>query len=77
VPAFGLFVAAGALTGWGVRDSWRWVTLGLCALVWAAVLIRWFRRHRQMGVREHQRGMYQALCAWALTDVAVVLAWST
>jgi hypothetical protein len=30
-----------------------------------------------MGGREHQRGMYQALTAWALTDTVVVLAWST
>ena len=25
----------------------------------------------------HQRGMYRALFAWALTDLAVVLAWGT
>ena len=25
---------------------------------------------------QHQRGMYQALAAWAVTDVAVVLAWA-
>jgi len=30
-----------------------------------------------MSARDHQRGMYQALGAWALTDVAVVLAWGT
>jgi hypothetical protein len=35
----------------------------------------WLLRHRGMTDRDHQRGMYQALGAWALTDLAVVLAW--
>jgi hypothetical protein len=26
---------------------------------------------------QHQRGMYRALAAWAVTDVVVVLAWGT
>jgi hypothetical protein len=30
-----------------------------------------------MSVAEHQRGMYQALGAWALTDIVIVLAWAT
>jgi hypothetical protein len=30
-----------------------------------------------MKARDHQRGMYWALGAWALTDFAVVLAWAT
>jgi hypothetical protein len=30
-----------------------------------------------MASRQHQRGMYRALVAWALTDLAVALAWGT
>ena len=75
--AFGLFAVAGKLAGWGTADSWRWVVLGLCAVIWGTLLTAWLWRHAYMDVREHQRGMYHALGAWALTDVAVVLAWST
>ena len=31
---------------------------------------------KPMSTRDHQRGMYQALLAWAVTDVAVALAWA-
>jgi 1,4-dihydroxy-2-naphthoate octaprenyltransferase len=73
---YGLFTLAGRLAGWGRDDAWRWMFLALSAAVWALVLLRWLRRHESMGVREHQRGMYQALGAWAITDVVVVLTWS-
>ena len=75
--AFGLFGVAGKLAGWGPAGSWRWVVLGLCAVSWLTLLTAWLWRHAYMDVREHQRGLYQALGAWALTDVAVLLAWST
>ena len=75
--AFSLFAIAGKLAGWGGRDAWRWLALGLSGTAWAAILIAWLRREGEMGVREHQRGMYQALGAWALTDVVVVLAWAS
>jgi 4-hydroxybenzoate polyprenyltransferase len=73
---YGLFTLAGSLAGWGRNDAWRWMLLALSAAVWGALLLDWIRRHRSMGEREHQRGMYQALAAWAVTDVVVVLAWS-
>jgi lycopene elongase/hydratase (dihydrobisanhydrobacterioruberin-forming) len=72
-----VFVTAGWLAGWGREDTWRWVLLAVSAAVWAAVLLNWIRRHGAMQVREHQRGMYQALAAWALTDLVVVFAWGT
>jgi 4-hydroxybenzoate polyprenyltransferase len=75
MAGFLLFAWAGTLAGWGARDAWRWVALAVSAFVWGAVLTLWLRQHRKMGAREHQRGMYQALAAWALTDVAVVFAW--
>ena len=77
VVALVVLALAGARAGWGIHDPWRWSGLGLCALAWAAVLLPWLRGRRQMGVAEHQRGMYRALLAWAVTDVVVVLAWGT
>jgi 4-hydroxybenzoate polyprenyltransferase len=77
VVAFFLFSLAGARAGWGHGESWRWLLLGLAAVGWSAVLIPWLVRHARMTSGEHQQGMYRALFAWALTDVAVVLAWAT
>jgi 4-hydroxybenzoate polyprenyltransferase len=71
-----LFILGGLVAGWGREEGWRWMLLGLSAAGWAVLLLNWIRRHRNMGMREHQRGMYQALAAWALTDLVVVLAWS-
>ena len=75
--AFALFAAAGRLAGWSAAEGWRWLALGVPAVGWGLVLIAWLRRHDQMKARDHQRGMYWALGAWALTDFAVVLAWAT
>lgn len=75
--AFALLAAAGLRTGWGNQDSWRWLILGGAALGWGTVLIPWYRRYEQMTAAEHQHGMYRALAAWAITDLAVVLAWGT
>jgi 4-hydroxybenzoate polyprenyltransferase len=75
--AFILFAAAGLRAGWSSGESWRWVLLGLAAAGWAVVLLPWLGRSRHMGPRQHQHGMYRALFAWALTDLAAVLAWAT
>jgi 4-hydroxybenzoate polyprenyltransferase len=77
ILAFSLLVAAGLRDGWGAADWWRWLALGICAATWGGVLGSWLRHERGMGPREHQRGMYRALGAWGLTDVAVVMAWGT
>jgi hypothetical protein len=71
-----LFILAGRQAGWGREEVWRWILLALSAAAWGILLLNWIRRHRTMGMREHQRGMYQALAAWALTDLVVVLTWS-
>jgi 4-hydroxybenzoate polyprenyltransferase len=73
--AFGLFGAAGLRAGWRAGDIWRWLVLGLCVVAWAWVLLPWLRREPRMDPAGHQRRMYGALAAWAVTDVAVVLAW--
>jgi hypothetical protein len=41
------------------------------------VLVPWRRRSAQLAPADHERGMYRALGAWAVTDVVVVLAWGT
>jgi 4-hydroxybenzoate polyprenyltransferase len=40
---------------------------------WLAVLGPWYRRRDALAAADHQRGMYRALTAWAVTDVAVLL----
>jgi lycopene elongase/hydratase (dihydrobisanhydrobacterioruberin-forming) len=77
--AFLLFVAAGLRAGWRAAggDLWRWVGLALAALGWLVVLLPWRLGHQRMSPAEHQRGMYLALGAWAVTDAVVVGAWGT
>ena len=77
--AFALFVTAGLRAGWrlGTPDRWRWSALALALLAWAGVLIPWRARWSSWGPADHQRGMYLALGAWAVTDLVVVLAWGT
>jgi lycopene elongase/hydratase (dihydrobisanhydrobacterioruberin-forming) len=77
--AFVLFAAAGLRAGWrvGGPDLWRWAGLALALGAWAWVLIPWRLRHARLTPSDHQRGMYRALGAWAITDVVVVLAWGT
>ncbi len=77
--AFALFAGAGVRAGWRLAggDLWRWGALLLALGAWAAVLIPWRRRWARLAPAGHERGMYRALGAWAVTDVAVVLAWGT
>lgn len=75
VLAFFLFGLAGLRAGWGPGQVWRWLLLVSAGLGWAMVLIPWLVRGSRMTATEHQQRMYRALIAWALTDVAVVLAW--
>jgi 4-hydroxybenzoate polyprenyltransferase len=75
--AFALFGFAAIRAGWSAGDKWRWLVLVLAALAWVVVLLPWLRGHRRMNPQQHQHGMYRALLAWAITDVAVVLAWAT
>jgi 4-hydroxybenzoate polyprenyltransferase len=52
------------------------IALGVAGAVWAVVLGPWLASHRGMSSAQHKRGMYRALAAWALTDVAVVVAFA-
>jgi lycopene elongase/hydratase (dihydrobisanhydrobacterioruberin-forming) len=77
--AFLLLAAAGARAGWrtGGSDPWRWGGLAVALASWAAVLVPWRLGYARMTPDDHQRGMYRALGAWAVTDLVVVLAWGT
>jgi 4-hydroxybenzoate polyprenyltransferase len=75
--AFAIFAVAGARAGWraGAPDRWRWGALALALVAWGAVLIPWRARWSGWGPADHERGMYRALGAWAVTDLVAVLAW--
>jgi 4-hydroxybenzoate polyprenyltransferase len=76
--AFLLFAWAGARSGWSSASAgWRWSLLLIALITWAAVLVPWWRAAEHLRPRDHQRRMYLALGAWAVTDVAVLLAWGT
>lgn len=74
--AFGLFIAAAAVSGWTGDDVGRWGALVAAYLAWLALLLPWYRRAREWAPARHQRGMYLALGAWAVTDAAVLFGWA-
>jgi len=73
--AFAIFAAAGWLSHWPTVPGLRWSALAIALLAWMAVLAPWHRDGSGWASRDHQRAMYHALVAWALTDVAILLAW--
>lgn len=78
--AFALFLLAGMRAGWRldtIADLARWVGVLASAGCWGAVLWPWLAQHAGLRAAQHQRRMYLALGAWAITDVAAVLAWGT
>lgn len=76
VLAFALFAAAAVRAGWRLpADGWRVGLLLVAATVWCVVLVPWRSRVTRLTPAQHQRGMYQALAAWAVTDLAVVMGW--
>ena len=50
------------------------IPIAVAALTWLAVLLPWYRRVDTLAPPAHQRRMYAALVAWAVTDVAVLVA---
>ena len=74
VVALACTVLAFGLVGWAavlLRVPAFLLLVPLAA--WLAVLLPWLARHASWAPAQHQRGMYRALGAWALTDVAVLL----
>jgi 4-hydroxybenzoate polyprenyltransferase len=72
--AFAILSIAGWRAGWGDAGdaATRWVGLGVAAVAWVLVLVPWHARAERCSPRDHQRWMYRALGAWAVTDVAVL-----
>lgn len=70
--AFGVLARAGQLAGWD--GGARWGLLGLALAAWLAVLVPWLAHAGRATPDGHQRGMHWALGAWAVTDLAVLLA---
>lgn len=78
--AMALFVAGGVRAGWRLHtapDLARWSAVLAAGAAWAGVLVPWLARHGGLTPAQHQGRMYLALGAWAVTDVAVALAWGT
>ena len=71
--AFVCFAAAALRRG---AQLWQWIGITIALAGWLAVLLPWYRRRDAMTSAEHQRGFYAALSAWAVTDVAVLLAFA-
>ena len=57
-----------------IRRRLAQFALIVAACAWLAVLGQWIVRAPAMLPAAHKRGMYAALGAWALTDLAVLLA---
>lgn len=72
--AFACFMLAGRAMGWAAMN-WRWLAIGAGFLAWMLVLVPWLASATRRSPAGHQRGMYLALAAWAVTDVAVAVSW--
>lgn len=71
--ALAFLLLLGAARSPGTRPGGP-VALGVAAAAWGFLLWPWLRRVDTLAPPAHQRRMYAALAAWALTDVAVVVA---
>ena len=76
-------IAAGcafASFGWGLflagPTLMSKIALAIGGAFWAIVLGTWIAGQSSMRSGDHKRGMYRALAAWAVTDVAVVVAFA-
>ena len=74
VIAFACFWRSILLAGHLDGGASRILTLGVAAVAWLAVLLPWIVRGARMSSPAHKRGMYAALLAWAVTDIAILLA---
>lgn len=73
VIAFIGFAIAGRVDG---IEAGGWWAIAAAFAAWMAVLGPWLRRAPAMTPREHKRGMYAALSAWAITDLAIIFAFA-
>ena len=71
--AFGLFIWAAVLLGVGNKGF----ALALPVVLWLGVLLPWLAGYGSWTPGQHQRGMYRALAAWAVTDLTVLFVFAT
>lgn len=76
ILAFALLAHAAVRSSWSsTPGALRWGALAVAALAWVLVLVPWRRTADALSAAGHQARMYRALGAWAVTDLAVVVAW--
>lgn len=73
--AFALLSTAAGVSDWSGERWWRYALIATAAVAWLAVLLPWLARGARWSSQRQQQGMYHALVAWAVTDLAVLLAW--
>ena len=71
--AFGLLASAAVMLG--LRN--KGLALALPLALWLAVLVPWLSGYASWNPQQHQRGMYRALAAWAVTDLTVLFVFAT
>lgn len=74
VIAFACFAKATMLSHTTARSEPALIALGVAMAGWMLVLLPWIARASRLSPAAHKRGMYAALAAWALSDVAVLIA---
>lgn len=73
LAAFACFVQS-MLTSGHLEHTRMPIALAVAVAAWLAVLVPWIIRAPRMLPPAHKRGMYAALVAWAVTDLAVLIA---
>jgi len=71
--AFALFTGATVILGVGSKV----LALALPLVLWLAVLVPWLIGYVSWTPTQHQRGMYRALAAWAVTDLTVLFVFAS
>jgi lycopene elongase/hydratase (dihydrobisanhydrobacterioruberin-forming) len=67
---FACFARAGMLADLPRRG---WMALAIALTAWLMVLVPWWLAEPTRTMAQRKRGMYQALAAWAVTDIAMLV----
>ena len=71
--AFGLLAWAMIVLSTGLKG----VALVVPLVLWLTVLVPWLSGYSGWSPKQHQRAMYRALAAWAVTDLGVLYVFAT
>jgi 4-hydroxybenzoate polyprenyltransferase len=78
IVALACTLIAFALFGWaGAVLHVRMWALAIPLVIWLLVLVPWMGRFATWRPVQHQRGMYRALAAWAVTDLTVLFVFAS